>query len=340
MKSKCTNLIKIESMKKEKYVYNPLTLRYEKVEVAMKARILKVCSYICAVVMTGFIFYYGMDKLMVSPQEKVQQNLISQLSLHIEEQSSYLDQLSVDINELQEKDANVHRIIFGIDPIDESVWEGGVGGHNTYDYLSSNKNATEQLREYLARAEKLKRKVDLQKSSLDTLHNLASEREKRLASIPSIKPVRIDKLKRKLGALSGYGIRIHPVHKVKKHHAGIDFTAPRKTVIIATGNGKVIRVERRKNGYGNSVLVDHGYGYVTLYAHMYSIDVKVGEEVVKGQEIGKVGSTGTSTAPHLHYEVRLNGKAINPIDYCLDGLSPSEYQELVDKASMKNQSFD
>ncbi len=327
-------------MKKEKYVYNPLTLRYEKVEIPLKTRLLKGISYVCAVLVAGFVFYYGIDKITVTPQEKVQKKMISEMSLHLNEQTEYLANLAQEIDKLQEKDANVHRIIFGMDPIDEQIWEGGVGGRNPYNYLTNNQEVKDQLKEYNSKADKLQRKVNIQKTSLDTLHSLAIEREKRLVSIPSIKPVREDQLKKKLGALSGYGIRIHPVHKVKKHHAGIDFTAPRGTAIIATGNGTVTRVQRKKNGYGRNVIIDHGYGYSTLYAHMYSIDVEVGQKVIKGQEIGKVGSTGTSTAPHLHYEVRLNGKAINPIDYCLDGLSPSEYQELVNKAIIENQSFD
>ena len=148
------------------------------------------------------------------------------------------------------------------------------------------------------------------------------------------------KLKRKVKHLSGYGIRLHPVHKVKKFHKGIDFTAPKGTAIQSTGNGKVVRVEKRRSGYGTNVIIDHGYGFTSLYAHMKTVNVKKGQRVSKGQKIGTVGSTGTSTAPHLHYEVRINGKAVNPIDYCLDGLSPEEYKELIEKATVENQSFD
>ena len=327
-------------MKNEKYVYNPITLRYEKVEVPLKNRVLKTIAYAIAVIVTGFLFYVGIDQLIISPQEKIQKRVIDDMTLHLAEQTKFIDKLSIDIDDLQEKDANVHRIIFGMEPIDEAIWNGGIGGNNPYRYLETSKEVTKQLESYLSKATKLERKVELQKQSLDTLHYLAAERETRLASIPSIKPVREDKLKRKLGALSGYGIRLHPVHKVKKHHAGIDFTAPRGTAIIATGNGKVVRVENKKRGYGKNVLIDHGYGFKTLYAHMYTIDVKNGDVVTKGQQLGTVGSTGTSTAPHLHYEVRIDGKAINPIDYVLDGLTPTEYQELVNKASIANQSFD
>ncbi len=327
-------------MKKEKYVYNPVTLRYEKVEVPLKSRIFKTIAYAIAVIVTGFVFYVGIDRLIISPQEKIQKRVIEDMSLHLAEQTKFIDKLSVEIDDLQEKDANVHRIIFGMDPIDEAIWNGGIGGDNPYRYLENSAEVTEQLESYLSKAKKLERKVNLQKQSLDTLHYLAAERETRLASIPSIKPIREDKLKKKLGALSGYGIRLHPVHKVKKHHAGIDFTAPRGTAIIATGNGTVIRVENKGSGYGKNVIVDHGYGFTTLYAHMYSISVKKGDVLTKGQQLGTVGSTGTSTAPHLHYEVRVNGKAINPIDYVLDGLTPTEYQELVNKAGIANQSFD
>nr|WP_262914121.1 M23 family metallopeptidase [Portibacter lacus] len=169
---------------------------------------------------------------------------------------------------------------------------------------------------------------------------LALARKEKLSSIPSIKPVREDKLKRNILKLSGFGYRLHPVHGVKKFHKGIDFTAPRGTAIISSGDGKVTRVENKTRGYGKNIIVDHGYGYTTLYGHLSEIDVKVGDKVTRGQVIGKIGSTGTSTAPHLHYEVRINGQAVNPIDFCMDGLSPEEYQQLVHKAAEENQSFD
>jgi len=135
-------------------------------------------------------------------------------------------------------------------------------------------------------------------------------------------------------------MRIHPVHKVKKMHHGIDFTAPEGTPIQATGNGVVIKIENRKNGYGKSIVIDHGYGFKTLYGHLKDSNVKVGQRVKKAELIGWVGNTGTSTAPHCHYEVRVNNKAINPIDYCLDGLSTEEYHDLVHRAEVENQSFD
>ena len=159
-----------------------------------------------------------------------------------------------------------------------------------------------------------------------------------LNSIPSIRP--IGKPSRKIKLYSGYGMRIHPIHKIKKMHYGIDFTAPKGTPIYATGNGKVSKVTKSRSGYGNRVMIEHGYGYKTLYAHMNTIDVKRGEKVKKGDIIGTVGNTGSSTAPHLHYEVMHKRKKINPIHFCLDGLTPEEYNEMLDMAATVNQSFD
>ena len=140
--------------------------------------------------------------------------------------------------------------------------------------------------------------------------------------------------------MSGYGIRLHPVHKVDRMHAGIDFTAPKGTPIQATGNGRVIKAENERVGYGNHVIIDHGFGYTTLYGHMTSYNVKVGDVVTKGQTIGYIGNTGTSTGPHLHYEVRVKGNPVDPITYVLDDLNPQEYQLLVERAALENQSFD
>jgi len=289
---------------------------------------------------TSLAFYFVADKYFPGPREVALEREIQQMEYNYANLVEDFGVISKDLETLHQKDSEVHRLIFGISPLDEGIWEGGIGGVDRYENLRMYRENGEVIAESLTKVDKLKRKIDLQTSSLDTLLRLAIEKEKRLSSIPSIKPVVEDKLKRKLRSLSGYGIRLHPVHKVKKLHQGIDFTAPRGTAIQATGDGKVIRVEDKKSGYGKSIVIDHGYGYTTLYAHMRKVMVTKGQKVVKGQKIGEVGSTGTSTAPHCHYEVRINGKAVNPIDYCLDGLSPEEYKELVEKASIENQSFD
>jgi murein DD-endopeptidase MepM/ murein hydrolase activator NlpD len=195
------------------------------------------------------------------------------------------------------------------------------------------------MAEMRQKMDRLKHQMNLQSRSLDSITMMAKDKEMMLASIPSIKPIRSDKLNRTIKLLSGFGPRIHPIHKVRKMHWGIDFSAPSNTPIQATGAGKVT-FSGRKSGYGNCVEIDHGYGYKTLYAHMSTIEVERGEEVVRGEMIGRVGSTGTSTAPHCHYEITLRGQKVDPIQYCLDGLTPGEYQELVELAAVQNQSFD
>jgi hypothetical protein len=327
-------------MSKIKYVYNPATLQFEEFKQTRKAKIQLLLGYTLAIIFTSITIYLVADKYVPSPKVSMLEKEIQQMEYYYTELNEEYNTLAEDVENLHSKDSEVHRMIFGIDPMDQAIWNGGVGGVDRYKKINDNFQSGELVEESMSKLDKLKLKVNLQNKSLEELYNMAIEKEKMLASIPSIKPVREDKLKRKVRNLSGYGIRLHPVHKVKKLHQGIDFTAPRGTPIQATGNGVVTRVESRKNGYGKNVIIDHGYGYTSLYAHMKKVEVKRGDKVIKGQKIGEVGSTGTSTAPHCHYEIRINGKAVNPIDYCLDGLSPEEYKELVENASVENQSFD
>ena len=327
-------------MENKKYYYNPKTLTFEPVEVSIRSKILKTLAYIVSVFIIAVVMLNLAGKYFETPREKALERELEQMAYYYNALSDEFDKMKGSVDYLQEKDAAVHRVILGIDPIDEAMWESGVGGYDKYANITNYKNSGELIKATLTKADKLKRKIELQNRSLDTLQRIAVAKEDRLASIPSIKPVRKDKLKRNMYHLSGFGIRVHPVHKVKKLHRGIDFTAPKGTPIQATGNGKVVVVKNQRNGFGKHVKIDHGYGYVTVYAHMSQIDVKVGEEVTKGQLIGLVGNTGLSTAPHCHYEVHYNGKAIDPLDFCLDGLTPEEYEELVEHATVQNQSFD
>lgn len=327
-------------MSNEKYVYNPSTLKYEIYKTPKSKIILRSVAGLCTILLGALVLFFIASHYIPSPKEQSLEREINQLNYHYNLLDRDLDAVAEDLEYLHNKDSDIHRVIFGIDPLDEGIWNGGIGGSNRYQELDNFRESGDIIENSLTKIDQLKRKIELQKKSVDTLYSLAIEREERLLSIPSIKPVKENELKRSMYSLSGYGMRIHPVHKVKKFHKGIDFTAPRGTAIQATGNGVVQRVEKRKNGYGNNVIVYHGYGYSTLYAHMDAVLVKKGDEVTKGQKIGTIGSTGTSTAPHLHYEVRIKGKAINPIDFCMDGLTPKEYQELVNKATVENQSFD
>ncbi len=327
-------------MRKEKFIYNTHTLRYEKVEESMSTRVLRVFGFLCAALFTAFLFTLMLHRYFPSPKEKSLMREISQMRLEYDKLIDEFGMLDNELNHLQERDAYAYRMVFGMEPIDEDVLEGGIGGHDEYKLLRQFRNSGEIMAEAKSRVRKLKHKMVIQSKSMDTILNVATEKEKMLASMPSIKPVRSDRLPRAVRLLSGFGYRMHPIYKVRKMHYGIDFTAPRGTPIQATGNGVVKRVERRSTGFGYNVIIDHGFGYETLYGHMARIDVKEGQEVKRGQQIGIVGSTGTSTAPHCHYEVIYKGEKVNPINYVLDGLSPKEYQELVKAAERVNQSMD
>jgi murein DD-endopeptidase MepM/ murein hydrolase activator NlpD len=187
------------------------------------------------------------------------------------------------------------------------------------------------------RLDRLTKKLVVQSRSFDEVITLAKNKEAMLASIPAIQPVSNEKLTR---VASGFNWRIHPIYKVRHFHTGIDFTAPRGTEIYATGDGVVEDVTSKGRGYGNHIIIDHGFGYQTLYAHMSKFKVRKGEKVKRGDVIGYVGSTGTSTAPHLHYEVIKNGEKINPMNFFFNDLSPEEYEKVIELSSQSNQSFD
>jgi murein DD-endopeptidase MepM/ murein hydrolase activator NlpD len=327
-------------MKNIKYVYNEHSLQYEEHKLSRQEKLRRGFYYLSAVIVTAVMMFVVAYQYFPTPKEKVLQKEKEQLDFYLAQLNEEYDNLSKKVDALHEKDGQINRMILGVKPIDDGIWNGGIGGHDKYAFLENYKETGKILKSNLERVEKLKLKVEIQRKSIDSLYNVAVVKEKKLASIPSIKPVKETALQKDIKFLSGFGTRIHPIHKLRRFHKGIDFTAPQGTDIQATGNGRVEKVNGVGGGYGKHVLIDHGYGYKTLYAHMHTISVKPGEIVKKGQKIGLVGSTGASTGAHLHYEVWLNGNAINPIDFCLDELSAREYQELVKRASVDNQSLD
>ncbi len=327
-------------MRKEKFIYNTHTLRYEKVEESLSTRLLRIFGFVCAALLTAFIFTLVAHKWFPSPKEKALMNEIDQMRAEYNKLIGDVQLLSQELNNLQERDAYAHRMIFGMDPIDDGVWNGGVGGHDEYAQFREFTHSGDLMASLNQKVDKLKRQMVMQSRSLDTIIDMATEKEQMLASIPSIKPVRSDKLARSVKLLSGFGYRVHPIFKVPRMHYGIDFTAPEGSSIQATGAGKIVEVRNSSTGLGKHVIIDHGYGYQSVYGHMSKILVKEGQRVKRGQQIGLVGNTGTSTAPHCHYEVHYKGKKVNPVHYCMDGLSPEEYQELVAAAEAANQSMD
>lgn len=326
-------------MERKKYFYNPKTLSFVEEKQSAKDKILKVFGFGTAVLFTAVLLLLIASDYISTPKEKKLQEKFETVNYELEAITMDMTNLNKQIDKLQERDANVHRIILGIDPMDETQWNSGVGGSKKYkNYLSFN-NSSNLIRESLERINLLKRKVEMQNSSLDTLERLARVRANKLAAVPSIKPVREDKLRSRMAYLSGYGWRTHPIFKIRKFHKGLDFTAASGTPIQATGTG-IVRESGSRRGYGKSVVIDHGYGYKTLYAHLSKLMVKPGQRIKRGQTIGLIGNTGTSTAPHCHYEVFYRGKNVNPIDYVYDGMTPEEYQHFVEKASVENMALD
>ncbi len=327
-------------MGKEKFVYNNQTLRYEKVVEPLKIKVLRVFAFTCAFILFAFLAYIILDATLESPKDRAMKRELRQMKTQYKALSSKMDSYGKVLNNIKDRQEGAFGMAFGMNPIDEDVWEVGIGGVDRYSNLTKYPTTGDLMMDVTKKADKLGRRMVLLSHSLDSVMALAKNRDEMYAAVPTIKPIREDKLNRKITLLSGFGMRLHPIHKVMRPHKGIDFSCPKGTPIYVTGNGKVIKVEKKKTGYGWNVRVSHGYGYQTLYAHMSKIDVKVGQEVKKGEVIGLVGSTGTSTSPHLHYEVHYLGKAVNPIHYVLDGLSTEEYQNMVDMSSLNNQSFD
>jgi len=247
-----------------------------------------------------------------------------------------LGQLDKVLLSMEERDDNVYRAIFEAEPIDQNLRQGGVGGVNRYKYLEGYEYSDLPI-DLNQRLDRLAKRMVVESKSLDEVINLAKGKEKMLSSIPAIQPVANKDLKR---MASGYGYRIDPHYKVRKHHDGMDFTASTGTEVYATGDGKVTRADANSSGYGNHIRIDHGYGYVTLYAHLSKIKVKAGQKVKRGDIIGLVGNTGKSMGPHLHYEVRKEGQPINPINFYFNDLTPEEYAKLIELSNNASQSFD
>lgn len=326
-------------MSKEKFIYNKQTLQYEQIEVSWKEIGLKAFGIFCAITMTfGITFPLWRQLIPVSAEVQRKNQEIEQLVLKYDAMQKHVETMDKALSSLHSRSNGVYRKMFNMDPIDESRWLAGSGGHDKYANLAKFASA-ETVIETQERVELLSHQIALHSRSLDTIAGMVNEKEKMLSSIPSIKPVREDKLHESINVLSGFGYRIHPIYRVKKFHAGIDFSADHGTAIQATGDGVVVRAGR-DGGYGNVVVISHGYGYETLYGHMSKIEVQNGQKVKRGQRIGLIGSTGASTGPHCHYEVHVNGKVVNPLSFVHDGLTPSEYAALVQAAMSENNSFD
>lgn len=323
-------------MKKIKYIYNTNTLRYEKAETPLRVKLLRVLGFISAALVTAIIIVSVAYRYFPSTNEKLlikENDRLRQQFLVLDEKTQKLQQ---QMTELEKRDNEVYRTIFEANPVPDSVRLKEMEQQKEITLVMSMSGG--ELENSITNSiNNLAKRMAYQEKSFTDITNFIKNKEELLASTPAIQPVSNSDLKR---VASGFGYRIDPVYKTVKFHAGLDFTAPQGTPIYATANGVVRTAGNLGNGFGNHVVINHGYGYETLYGHMFRIKVKSGTRVKRGEIIGWVGNTGKSTGPHCHYEVHKNGRPLDPVYFFYNDLSPEQFDRLLKIAASGNQSFD
>lgn len=323
-------------MAKVKYYFNTHSLKYEKVVVSIKKRLLSALAFISTAGVFATVILVVAYSYFDSPKEKKLKREISHLSLQYEVLNSRLKQVSSVLKDMEQRDDDIYRVIFEAEPISDNVRNAGFGGVNRYKSLEGFESS-DLIIQTTEKLDKLSKQMYIQSKSFDEVFKLVKNKSEMLASIPAIQPISKKNLKM---IASGFGYRIDPLYKTIKMHAGLDFAAAMGTPIYASGNGVVKSAQFERSGYGNCVVINHGFGYQTLYGHMSRIAARPGQKVNRGDIIGYVGSTGKSTGPHLHYEVIKGNNKINPVNFFYNDLTPAEYQQMLEISSQNNQSFD
>ncbi|MEI6263995.1 MAG: M23 family metallopeptidase [Sphingobacteriia bacterium] len=323
-------------MKKVKYFFNTHTMRYEKLATPLRVRLLQVIGYIAASIVTGIVIFAITFQYIDSPKEKYLRQQNDDLKQNYSVLVERVKQLELQMDEIENRDNNVYRSIFESSPIPDSARIKDQEIKKEVKLVQS-LGETELVNSMAKQLNNLSLRLAFQAKSFTEITNLVKNKEKLLAAIPSIQPVSNKKLDR---IASGFGYRIDPIYKDRRLHAGLDFTASTGTPIYATADGVVRDAGFNTGGYGNRVLIYHGFGYETTYSHMYKIKARVGERVKRGEVIGYIGSTGKSTGPHLHYEVHRNGVPVDPIYYFYNDLTPAQFDRILKLAAASNQSFD
>ncbi len=324
-------------MARIKYYYDTETCKYERVKVSTWDMTLNLLGFLSVslIIAIGIVIVY--NSYFDSPKEAILKKENQELQLYYDILEKEMEGMNDMLVALQERDDNVYRVIFEAEAIPSTIRSAGFGGAHRYRNLLESGLAKEELiLNNFQKLDKLKKQMYIQTKSYDEILEMAKDKSKMLASIPAIQPINNHELTR---LASGYGMRIHPILKVRKLHTGLDYSAPRGTPIYATGDGTVVTVRTNFGGYGKEVEIDHGYGFVTKYAHMDSFNVKKGQKVKRGECIGYVGTTGSSTAPHCHYEIIKDGNKINPVHYIFKDINDEEYEKLLELASVENQSL-
>ncbi len=311
-------------------------MRYEKLATPLRVRLLQVIGYIAASIVTGILIFAITFQYIDSPKEKYLRQQNDDLKQNYSVLEERMKQLELQMDEIENRDNNVYRSIFESSPIPDSARIKDQEIKREVKLVQS-LGETELVKSMTNQLNNLSLRLAYQAKSFIEIANLVKNKEKLIAAIPSIQPVSNKNLNR---IASGFGYRIDPIYKDRRLHAGLDFTAASGTPIYATADGVVRDAGFNTGGYGNRVLINHGFGYETTYSHMYKVKARVGERVKRGEVIGYIGNTGKSTGPHLHYEVHRNGVAVDPIYYFYNDLTPAQFDRILKLAAASNQSFD
>jgi murein DD-endopeptidase MepM/ murein hydrolase activator NlpD len=323
-------------MPKTKFKFNPESLSFDKVRLNARDLLLRGLAYFIGSLIVAAVYWVIFAAFFDSPKEKALQRELEQMTLQYQILHRDMANAETVLTGLQKTDDNLYRTIFEAEPIPSTLREGGTGGVNRYNSLEGYSNSNLVI-ETANRLDKIRKRIYIQGKSFDELIDLAKRKEEINRCRPSILPISNKDLTR---TASGFGPRIHPVYKINKFHYGMDFTAPFGTEVYATGDGVVAERNSSQRGYGNHVIVDHGFGFQSLYAHLSSFNVRKGQRIKRGDVIGYVGSTGMSVANHLHYEIILNGVKIDPVNFYFEDLTPEEYVRMIEISSKTGQSFD
>ncbi len=323
-------------MKKIKYFYNTNTLRYEKLVTPLRVKLLRVFSFLAAVSVAGFLFMQLSYRYFPSANEKKLLNENNRLKDSYSVLNAELTRMDNQLHEIEKRDNQVYRSIFEASPIPDSA-RAKMMEKQEEDKLVASMSENELNSSIIQQINQLRNRLYAQTVSFNAIEGMVKNKEALLAATPAIQPVSNKDLSR---MASGFGYRIDPVYKTTKMHAGLDFAAPQGTPIYATADGVVTLAGNTGNGYGNHVVINHGYNYETLYGHMVRVKVRQGQKVNRGEVIGWVGSTGKSTGPHCHYEVHKNGTPVDPIYFFYNDLTPEQFDRMLKMAATGNQSFD
>lgn len=325
-------------MSKVKYYYDAENLAYKRIKAKKGKKLGYIGLFLVAAALFGFLCFVALlnTPFFETPKDKLQAREIEYLKLQLEILNHKATLVEEALASVEERDNAIYRAYFNTTPIPEEQRKAGFGGVNRYEALEGYNNS-KLVKQTAERIDILSKELVVQSKSLDEIAKLAKDKEKLLSAVPAIQPVKNEDLRH---VASGFGYRSDPFTKIRKFHAGMDFSAKTGTPIYATGDGVVVRADNTATGYGNHIVIKHGYGYETLYAHLSKYKARKGQKVKRGDIIGYVGSTGRSEAPHLHYEVHKNGQVINPINFYYGNISAKEYVLISKLANQENQSLD